>query len=349
MIANEKKPVCPSAPAHTHRAVAARAMANVAIGVRHIAGAIDREAAVAPNADKERAGIRPISSAHDGGANAADLSSKITNRIADTPAIDMEGAIIPVEKPDEDVGGVINRPTHSDFEGSIVDRRDAGVGVVGGEGERAIAVFGYRAGAVDTAGVGGVIRAVEAEGGVVCDVAGDGTARATIADREPAGGNGCAAGVGVVGGEGERAIAVFGYRAGAVDGIGENQIVGTVDRKIPVVEDVPSDRARRAAIAELQGAGGNGGAGGIGEASGKDKRAVVHIHLARVGAVGRGERGGARAELVEGAVGIAAGEVAREGVVTGEVEVQGCCAVAKLDKWRSERGGGVAAAEGTEV
>ena len=71
-------------------------MANVAIFIRYMASAIDREAACALKADKERAGIRPISSAHGGGANAADITSKIPNRIADTPTIEVESAIITV-------------------------------------------------------------------------------------------------------------------------------------------------------------------------------------------------------------------------------------------------------------
>jgi hypothetical protein len=70
-------------------------MANEAIFIRHMARAIDREAACAPNADKERTVIRPISSADGGGANAADLTSKIPNHIADTPAVEVEGAIVP--------------------------------------------------------------------------------------------------------------------------------------------------------------------------------------------------------------------------------------------------------------
>ena len=58
-----------------------------------------------------------------------------------------------------------------------------------------------------------------------------------------------------------------------------------MDSEGSIVEDVSGYRARRAAITELQGAGGNGGAGGIGEASGKDERAVAHIYTAREGAV----------------------------------------------------------------
>ena len=53
--------------------------------------------------------------------------------------------------------------------------------------------------------------------------------------------------------------------------------------------------------------------------------------------------------MVERAVGVAAGEVAREGVVASEVEVQGRCAVAEGDERRGERSCGVAAAVGAEI
>ena len=54
------------------------------------------EAACASSTDKEIRAIRPRAPAHGGGSNAAVVKSKITNRIADTPTIEMEGAIITV-------------------------------------------------------------------------------------------------------------------------------------------------------------------------------------------------------------------------------------------------------------
>ena len=94
---NERVVIRPRAPAHAYRAVATKGITNVAITVRHTASAIDREATCALEANKETGIVHPISGAHDGGANAAVIVSQINkriNHIADTPAIEMEGAII---------------------------------------------------------------------------------------------------------------------------------------------------------------------------------------------------------------------------------------------------------------
>ena len=77
------------------------------------------------------------------------------------------------------------------------DRRAAGVGVRSRERGGAGAEFVHRASAADAAVVGGIIRAVEGEGGVVGDVSGDRTAGAAIAELQGAGGNGGGAVVGI--------------------------------------------------------------------------------------------------------------------------------------------------------
>ncbi len=151
----------------------------------------------------------------------------------------------------------------------------ATVGVVAGERERAGALLGEAAGAADDTGEGEVIGAVHHEGAAVGDVAADRACGAAVAKLECAAVDGGAAGVGVVGGEDERAGAGLGEAAGAADDAGIGHGVGAIEDQRGVVGHIARKDAGAAAVADLQGAAGDGGAAAEAIGPGEDHRAVA--------------------------------------------------------------------------
>ena len=116
---------------------------------------------------------------------------------------------------------------------------------------------------------------------------------------ESTGGNDGGAGEGVVGGEDGRARAELLELAGTGDHVREGEGVGVVEGEDAVVGDFAGDGTGDAAVAELEGAGGNGGDAGIG--------------------VVRDEEGGAGTELEElSGAGDGVGKRESVGVVDGE-------------------------------
>ena len=81
--------------------------------------------------------------------------------------------------------------------------------------------------------------------------------------------DGRAAAVGGVAGEGQRARAFFDERSRAGNIAAVNQSVGAVEDQRGVVDDVASDAAVRAVVADLQRSAVDGRAAGVGDVTGQ--------------------------------------------------------------------------------
>ena len=113
----------------------------------------------------------------------------------------------------------------------------------------------------DDAGEGGVVGAIEGERGVVDDIFGQSGEGSAVADLEvPT--DGGSTGEGIVAGECEDSGAELGGGSVAGDGGGVDEGVAASKKEGGVVEDVAGDVAVGAAVADLEGAGGDGGDAG---------------------------------------------------------------------------------------
>ena len=198
--------------------------------------------------------------------------------------------------------GIADGAVGRDAERAGVDRCVAGIAARAVQQQPAGACLDETAGAADRPGIGHVVGPVEDQGAVVEHVALQRTGRASIAQAEGAVADPRSAGIGLVGGPGQRIGAELGDAAGAADGAGVDQVVAAVEHQRAVVEDVADHAAAGAAIAQLQGAGGDRGAAGIG--------------------VVRGQHHGAGAQLLQAA---AAADDAVERDRVGAVEGQHAC------------------------
>src|SRR5262249_58819320 len=109
------------------------------------------------------------------------------------------------------------------------------------------------AAAGDEAAEGEGVGAIDREGAVVRQLAGDGSAGAAIAELQGAAGDRGAAAISVAAGEDQRSRTRLAQRAGAGDGGGERERVGEVRDDLTVVRDRRrDDRAGEPAGAEAE-------------------------------------------------------------------------------------------------
>ena len=125
------------------------------------------------------------------------------------------------------------RAAIADLQRAGIDRRAAGIVVVGRQDQRATAGLDDRPDAADDAREGRGVAAVEGQGAAVQDVADDAAAGTAIAKLQGAGRDRGAAGVGVRAGQDERAGAGLGQDAGAGDGSTCVSVVAACVSKVP--------------------------------------------------------------------------------------------------------------------
>ena len=160
------------------------------------------------------------------------------------------------------------------------DQRDAAVGVVRRENQRAAAVLHQSTAAGNQVGERDRIGAVEREVGIVGDVG-----RAERADGAPgahlkrAGVDQCDAAVGVVAGEDDGAAAVLFHAAGAGDETRIGRQIAAVEGQVGVVGDVAGpERADGAAVADLQRAGIDQSNTAVGVVGCENQRTAAALH-----------------------------------------------------------------------
>ena len=130
----------------------------------------------------------------------------------------------------------------ADLESAGGDGGEAGVSVFTGEGQNSGAELGYSAVAGDDTADVEVVAAIEDEGGIVDDTAGD-TAAAAVADLKSAGGDGGSAGVGVGNRPRIESSGMILVMVPLRDDAGVCDGVAAVEDEGGVVEDVASDTA----------------------------------------------------------------------------------------------------------
>ena len=124
------------------------------------------------------------------------------------------------------------------------------------------------------------IAAVEHQMAVVDHIPADRARGAAIAQLQRAAADRGAAGIGVGAGKNGGAGALLHQIARATDRARQRHRVGAVDHQRAIVDDIANDRARGAAIAQLQRAAGDGGAAGVAVAGGEDGGASACLHHA---------------------------------------------------------------------
>ncbi|CAB3736836.1 hypothetical protein LMG1866_05144 [Achromobacter ruhlandii] len=163
----------------------------------------------------------------------------------------------------------------AEFQGSGGDRGVAAVGVGAAQRQHAGAVLGHRACAGNLAAIRRRITAVEDQRGVVDDSARHRAGGPAVAQPQRAGGDGGAAGVVIVGGQGQRIGPLLGDRAGAGNQARERQVIAAIEDQRGIVEYGPGHGARDTAVAQPQRAGADGRAAGVGMIPGQRQHACA--------------------------------------------------------------------------
>ncbi len=188
------------------------------------------------------------------------------------------------------------------------NRGDARVRAVAGQREHAGTLLGERARTADGVRELGVDRLLDDQRRVVVDAAAAEAGRRT---RERAGHDGGAAAIGIDAAQRRRARAALADRTCARDRAAEGHGIRAVEGQRAVVGDAAGEAAAGVAVAELQGAAGNGGAARIAVGRGEYQRAAIGLDESPIAGELRGDGGahaGTRARAVTDANGVGASD-----------------------------------------
>ena len=150
-------------------------------------------------------------------------------------------------------------------------------------------MFGDISRAANRIGVDGVVGTIEDEVGVVCDIAGDRAAGATVAELKCSGGNGGVSAIGVVSCERERVGRQFVQGTCAANHACIFHGIRAVEGECGVVCDVTRDRAGGAVVSDLECACGDECANCIGVVCGEDRCAGAGLANSKVATHRTGE------------------------------------------------------------